>query len=78
MGWQFVVAEIFGALMLIVLMWLLVTLFFPQELQSEIRIRAQKKVQGSIHCHHEPPTSQGFRRGGRLGVRHGESVRWRI
>src|SRR6266550_4654438 len=59
MGWQFVLAEIFGAFVLIMLMWLLVTLFFPQELETEIRIQAQEKIQGSIHCHHEHPTSQG-------------------
>src|SRR5947209_2962384 len=52
MGWQFVLAEIFGALVLIILMWLLVMLFFPQELETEIRILAQEKIQGSIHRHH--------------------------
>jgi len=59
MGWQFVLAEVFGAFVLIILMWLLITLFFPQELETEIRIQAQEKIQASIHCHHEHPTSQG-------------------
>src|SRR5437762_13275062 len=43
MGWQFVLAEIFGAFLLIMFMWLLVMLFFPQELETEIRILAQEK-----------------------------------
>jgi hypothetical protein len=30
MGWQFVLAEIFGALVLIILMWLLIRLFLPK------------------------------------------------
>src|SRR5205085_7542355 len=59
MGWQFVLAEIFGAFLLIMFMWLLVMLFFPQELETEIRILAQEKIQGSIHCHHGHLTSQG-------------------
>src|SRR5438477_8453570 len=60
MGWQFVLAEVFGAFVLIMLMWLLVLLFFPQELETEIRILTLEKIQGSIHCHHEHPTSQDF------------------
>src|SRR5438270_2958258 len=59
MGWQFVLAEVFGAFVLIMLMWLLVMLFFPQELETEIRILAQEKIQASIHCHPEHPTSHG-------------------
>jgi len=53
MGWQFVFAEIFGALVLIVLMWLLVALFFPQELENEIRVRAREKVSSGDHCQHQ-------------------------
>jgi uncharacterized protein len=51
MGWQFVLAEVFGAFVLIMLMWLMVALFFPQKLESEIRIRAREK-QGSIRTPH--------------------------
>src|SRR5213076_1408943 len=47
MGWQFVLAEIFGALVLIILMWLLIRLFLPKNLETEIRILAQEKIQES-------------------------------
>src|SRR5437773_11306270 len=53
MGWQFVLAEIFGALVLIILMWLLIRLFLPETLETEIRILAQEKVQSSNRCRHE-------------------------
>ena len=43
MGWQFVVTEIFGAFVLIALMWLLVTLFFPQTVECEIGPRVELK-----------------------------------
>ena len=59
MGWQFVLAEILGAFVLITIMWLLIRLFLPRNLEIGIRILAQEKIQGSIHCHHEHPTSQG-------------------
>src|SRR5207247_425064 len=59
MGWQFVLAEVFGAFVLITIMWSLIRLFLPRNLEIEIRILAQEKIQGSIHCHHEHPTSQG-------------------
>src|SRR5882724_1311483 len=58
MGWQFVLAEIFGTSVLIAIMWLLIRLFLPRNLETEIRIRVQEKVQGSIHCDHEHPTAQ--------------------
>ena len=59
MGWQFVLAEVFGAFVLITIMWLLIRLLLPRNLEMEIRILAQEKIQGSIHCHHEHPTPQG-------------------
>src|SRR5438445_13567166 len=37
MGWQFVFAEIFGALVLIILMWSLVRLFLPKTLETQIQ-----------------------------------------
>jgi uncharacterized protein len=58
MGWQFVLAEIFGALVLIIIMWLLIRLFLPRNLETEIRTRAQGKRQAPDHCHHEHPPSQ--------------------
>jgi uncharacterized protein len=58
MGWQFVLAEIFGAFVLIAIMWLLIRLFLPKNLETEIRISAQGKILGSDHCHHEHPPSR--------------------
>src|SRR6266536_6474271 len=60
MGWQFVLAEIFGAFVLITIMWLLIRLFLPRNLEIEIRILAQEKIQGSTHCHHEHHPSSGL------------------
>src|SRR5437016_7145266 len=59
MGWQFVLAEIFGAFVLITILWLLICVFLPRNLEAEIRIRAQETIQGSMHCHHEHPGSPG-------------------
>src|SRR6266536_1547163 len=61
MGWQFVLAEIFGAFVLITMMWSLIRLFLPKNLEAEIRIRVQEKIQGSTHCHHEHHPSSGLR-----------------
>src|SRR5205809_2796370 len=47
MGWQFVVAEILGAFVLIAVMWLLIRLFLPRNLEAEIRIRAQETIRES-------------------------------
>jgi hypothetical protein len=52
MGWQFVVAEAFGAFVLIALMWLLIRLFFPKELENEFRRRIASQVGESCHQHH--------------------------
>src|SRR5437773_1816654 len=53
MGWQFVLAEIFGAFVLITIMWLLIRLFLPKNLETEIRLRVQEKIQSSNRCRHE-------------------------
>src|SRR5438552_13331617 len=37
MGWQFVLAEIAGAFLLIAIMWLLIRLFLPTNLEAQIR-----------------------------------------
>jgi len=42
MGWQFVLAEILGAFLLIPIMWLLIRLFLPKNLYIEIRVCAQE------------------------------------
>src|SRR5205814_6992035 len=55
MGWQFVLAEIFGALVLILLMWLLIRLFLPKTLETQIRPRAANQTHENKHCHDEHP-----------------------
>jgi len=42
MGWQFVLAEVVGAFLLIIFMWFLIRLFLPKTVESEIRARAHK------------------------------------
>jgi uncharacterized membrane protein YraQ (UPF0718 family) len=59
MGWQFVLAEIFGALVLIILMWLLIRLFLPKTLETQIRQRVATQTSENGHCHHEHPASPG-------------------
>src|SRR3984893_4832511 len=41
MGWQFVLAEVIGAFVLIGVMWLLMSIFFPKRLESEAREHAE-------------------------------------
>src|SRR5436309_7355399 len=59
MGWQFVLAEVFGAFVLITIMWLLIRLFLPSNLEVEIPIRAQEEIEVAMHCHHEHRGSWG-------------------
>jgi len=59
MGWQFVLAEIFGALVLIMLMWLLIRLFLPKTLEAQIQQRAANQTHENARCHHEHPASSG-------------------
>jgi uncharacterized membrane protein YraQ (UPF0718 family) len=59
MGWQFVLAEIFGALVLIMLMWLLIRLFLPKNLEAQIQQRAANQTHENGHCHREHPASPG-------------------
>src|SRR5436309_5205847 len=59
MGWRFVLAEIFGALVLIILMWSLIRLFLPKTLEVQIRQRAANQMRENGHCHHEHPPSPG-------------------
>src|SRR6266403_4833063 len=44
MGWQFVFAEVLGALLLILIMWLLIRLFLPKTLETQIRQRAANQT----------------------------------
>jgi uncharacterized protein len=59
MGWQFVLAEFFGAFLLIAIMWLLIRLFLPKNLQAQIRERAGHQTCDNGHCHRSRPQSAG-------------------
>jgi uncharacterized membrane protein YraQ (UPF0718 family) len=59
MGWQFVLAEIVGAFLLITIMWLLIRLFLPKNLEAQIRQRAANQTNENEHCHHPPSQSSG-------------------
>jgi len=50
MGWRFVVAEFAGALILIALMWAIIRLFLPKNVESEIRARMLHH-EAESHCH---------------------------
>src|ERR1700730_617461 len=50
MGWQFVAAEVVGALLLIALIWGLGALMFPKELEEEAREHSSN-LQEESHCH---------------------------
>src|SRR5213078_5070483 len=51
MGWQFVLAEFFGAFLLITIMWLLIRLFLPKNLEAQIRERDRKSTR--LNSSHE-------------------------
>jgi len=74
MGWQFVLAEVLGAFLLIIMMWLLIRLFLPKNLETEMRTRAQEKVHGSMYCNHED--SILYRSGGVGEQEHEHERRW--
>jgi hypothetical protein len=56
MGWTFVAAEFIGAFILITLVWLLIRLFLPKNIESKIRVRlamrAAKRVCHPTHSTH--------------------------
>src|ERR1700730_4802194 len=54
MGWRFVLAEVIGAFVLIGVMWLLMSIFFPRELEEKARRRSA--VDDDEDCCHHPPS----------------------
>lgn len=52
MGWRFVLAEVLGAFVLIGMMWLLMSIFFPKKLEEEARRRAETAVEDCAHHEH--------------------------
>ena len=66
MGWQFVLAEVVGAILLILFMWLLIRMFLPRNIETEIRARLARQEAplhfGSDHSSAElAETSQSTR-----------------
>src|ERR1043166_7649516 len=53
MGWQFLLAEIVGALVLIAIMWLLMSIFFPAKLEQDAREHAGLEITSGECCHDE-------------------------
>jgi len=51
MGWQFVLAEFFAAFLLNTIMWLMIRLFLPKNLEAQIRERAGHQAYENRHCH---------------------------
>src|SRR5690348_4473840 len=62
MGWQFVLAEIVGAFLLIVFMWMLIRLFLPKNIETEIRLRMAEQEAG-LHCHSDHLSAELARTG---------------
>jgi uncharacterized protein len=52
MGWQFVLAEVVGAFVLIGVMWLLMSIFFPKTLEEQARQQSTADDDHSGHHHH--------------------------
>jgi uncharacterized protein len=53
MGWRFVLAEVIGSFVLIGVMWLLMSIFFPKNLEAEARKHSAVGDEGGDCCHHE-------------------------
>ena len=71
MGWQFVVAELVGAIVMIGLMWLLMLSFFSPRVENEARIRATRAADEPDECRHDHDHSQHDH----AGV-HKQNTRW--
>ena len=65
MGWHFVLAEIIGAFVLIGLMWLFMSIFFPKNLEQEARNHAENVTEG---CGHDHPPSVAAATSGEAGA----------
>jgi uncharacterized membrane protein YraQ (UPF0718 family) len=52
MGWQFVLAEVVGAFVLIGVMWLLMSILFPKTLEEQARQQSSADDDHSGHHHH--------------------------
>lgn len=69
MGWQFVLAEVLGSFVLIGLMWLLMALLFPKDLELKARERSSDDEEDC--CHHDHDHSSPHRSGAKGERDHG-------
>jgi uncharacterized membrane protein YraQ (UPF0718 family) len=76
MGWEFVVAEVFGAFVLITLMWLLISLFLPRTVECEIKRGAASKALEANHCQHDHDHHDIQNSGKWTGVAHAFVMDW--
>jgi uncharacterized protein len=76
MGWQFVVAEILGAFVLIALMWLLISKFLPQTVEREIKRGAALTAPEANHCQHDHDHHEVQNSGKWAGVAHAFVMDW--
>ncbi|MEY2479514.1 MAG: uncharacterized protein QOI04_441 [Verrucomicrobiota bacterium] len=58
MGWRFVLAETIGALVLIGVMWIFMSILFPKKLEQEARDHAKIDINKADHCHDEHDPDQ--------------------
>jgi uncharacterized membrane protein YraQ (UPF0718 family) len=61
MGWHFVLAEVIGALVLIGSMWLLMSIFFPKQLEQDARNHSNVEIVGDDPFHHRHEHGAGGR-----------------
>lgn len=59
MGWQFVLAEIVGSFVLIAVMWLLMAIVFPKQLETEARRHSLDEEDACCHHDHDHGDNDG-------------------
>jgi uncharacterized protein len=76
MGWTFVAAEFIGAFILIALVWLLIRLFLPKNIESEIRVRiAMREAKRVCHPTHSTHLSHAHSKSSPAEGEH-EAKKW--
>src|SRR5207244_1075864 len=63
MGWRFVLAEVSGAFVLIGMMWALIAMIFPKNLEREAREHDEENESGGC-CHHSGHDHEEHNHGG--------------
>lgn len=78
MGWRFVFAEILGAFVLIGVMWLLASVFFPRNLEEEARKQAELVTEDCGHEHAHEHEHDQMRDGKWIRVANAFWMDWRM